>query len=161
MLWGVLLYFGVKIDICKNDIILNNFSTFHFTKLIFFFRVKKNRRNQRIRNTGITSKEYIYSQPDNTQEAVTENIQREPDNNIDQLEEEYSKLHSADKMEFNKTLDDDYAMTEESSEYDVLRSKRKNQEVSVDANIYDRANNSVSGIYDTTLQTPDNNTYNL
>lgn len=107
------------------------------------------------------NKEYIYSQPDNTQEAATENIQREPDNNIDQLEEEYSKLHSADKMEFNKTLDDDYAMTEECSEYDVLRSKRKNQEVSVDANIYDRANNSVSGIYDTTLQTPDNNTYNL
>lgn len=71
------------------------------------------------------NKEYIYSQPDNTQEAATENIQREPDNNIDQLEEEYSKLHSADKMEFNKTLDDDYAMTEESSEYDVLRSKRK------------------------------------
>lgn len=124
-------------------------------------RVKRNRRNQRIRNTGIMNKEYIYSQPDNTQEAATENIQREPDNNIDQLEEEYSKLHSADKMEFNKTLDDDYAMTEESSEYDVLRSKRKNQEVSVDANIYDRANNSVSGIYDTTLQTPDNNTYNL
>lgn len=107
------------------------------------------------------NKEYIYSQPDNTQEAATENIQREPDNNIDQLEEEYSKLHSADKMEFNKTLDDDYAMTEESSEYDLLRSKRKNQEVSVDANIYDRTNNSVSGIYDTTLQTPDNNTYNL
>lgn len=124
-------------------------------------RVKRNRRNQRIRNTGIMNKEYIYSQPDNTQEAATENIQREPDNNIDQLEEEYSKLHSADKMEFNKTLDDDYAMTEESSEYDVLGSKRKNQEVSVDANIYDRANNSVSGIYDTTLQTPDNNTYNL
>lgn len=107
------------------------------------------------------SKEYIYSQPDNTQEAATENIQGEPSNNIDQLEEDYSKLRSADKIEFNKTLDDEYAMTEESSEYDVLRSKRENQEVSVDANIYDRTNNSVSGIYDTTLQTPDNDTYNL
>lgn len=58
-------------------------------------------------------------------------------------------------------LDDEYAMTEGGCEYDVLNSKRENQEASADANIYDRTNNSVSGIYDTTLQTPDNDTYNL
>ncbi|XP_052675988.1 uncharacterized protein LOC128157459 isoform X2 [Crassostrea angulata] len=124
-------------------------------------RVKRNRKNQGIRNTGLTSKEYIYSQPVNIQEAVIENIQREPINNIEQLEEDYSKLHSADKIKFNNTLEDEYAMTDQSSEYDVLRNTRENQEVSVDANIYDRTNNSVSGIYDTTLQTPDNDTYNL
>lgn len=124
-------------------------------------RVKRNRKNQGNRNTGLTSKEYIYSQPVNTQEAVIENIQREPINNIEQLEGDYSKLHSADKIKFNNTLEDEYAMTEQSSEYDVLRNTRENQEVSVDANIYDRTNNSVSGIYDTTLQTPDNDTYNL
>lgn len=124
-------------------------------------RVKRNRKNQGIRNTGLMSKEYIYSQPVNTQEAVIENIQRDSINNIEQLEEDYSKLHSADKIKFNNTLEDEYAMTEQSSEYDVLRNTRENQEVSVDANIYDRTNNSVSGIYDTTLQTPDNDTYNL
>ncbi|XP_065940720.1 uncharacterized protein [Magallana gigas] len=124
-------------------------------------RVKRNRKNQGIRNTGLMSKEHIYSQPVNTQEAVIENIQRDSINNIEQLEEDYSKLHSADKIKFNNTLEDEYAMTEQSSEYDVLRNTRENQEVSVDANIYDRTNNSVSGIYDTTLQTPDNDTYNL
>lgn len=155
MLWG----FGDH-DIYKKIFYLI-ISTYLIYCAIFFCRVKRNRKNQGIRNTGLTSKEYIYSQPVNTQEAVIENIQREPINNIEQLEEDYSKLHSADKIKFNNTLEDEYAMTEQSSEYDVLRNTRENQEVSVDANIYDRTNNSVSGIYDTTLQTPDNDTYNL
>lgn len=130
-------------------------------------RIKKKgkiQRDQQIINTGVLYKKHIYSHKVDTEEAepVSENIKREPDNNIDQFEEDYSKLHSADKNEFNKMyLDDEYAMTEGGCEYDVLNSKRENQEASADANIYDRTNNSVSGIYDTTLQTPDNDTYNL
>lgn len=130
-------------------------------------RIKKKgkiQRDQQIINTGVLYKKHIYSHKVDTEEAepVSENIKREPDNNIDQFEEDYSKLHSADKNEFNKMyLDDEYAMTEGGCEYDVLNSKRENQEASADANIYDRTNNSASGIYDTTLQTPDNDTYNL
>lgn len=49
-------------------------------------------------------------------------------------------------------------MTEELDEYDVLRGTRENQEPAVDANIYDRTNNSVSGIYDSTVKTEGNDT---
>ncbi|XP_052700769.1 uncharacterized protein LOC128177903 [Crassostrea angulata] len=85
-----------------------------------------------------------------TQEVATTIIRRGLDNNFINQTEAYSDLR-------NEThFSNEYTLTDENDEYDVLRSKRENHDISPDANIYDRANNLVSGIYDSTLRRIEN-----
>ena len=56
---------------------------------------------------------------------------------------------------------DNNTEAEDLGEYDVLRGKRQNEEVHQSENIYDRTNNVVSGIYDSTSTQPADNVYTL
>nr|XP_022328920.1 uncharacterized protein LOC111127899 isoform X2 [Crassostrea virginica] len=75
-----------------------------------------------------------------------------------QLEEMYSTAEETDSSHIkrcskehvnNKNTED-----EDLGEYDVLRGKRQNEEAPQSENIYDRTNNVVSGIYDSTSTQP-------
>lgn len=99
---------------------------------------------------SVINNEYIYSYPSGTQEVATTIIRRGLDNNFINQTEAYSDFR-------NEThFSNEYTLTDENDEYDVLRSKRENHDFSTDANIYDRANNLVSGIYDSTLRRIEN-----
>lgn len=100
---------------------------------------------------SVINNEYIYSYPSETQEVATTIIRRGLDNNFINQTEAYSDLRN--ETHFNN----EYTLTDENDEYDVWRSKRENHDTSPDANIYDRANNLVSGIYDSTLRRIENN----
>lgn len=89
---------------------------------------------------SIINNEYIYSYPNETHDAATA-ISR----SINQTE-----AHSDLRIETH--LNNEYRQSDENDEYDVLKRKRENLEISLDANIYDRVNNLVSGIYDSTLR---------
>lgn len=109
------------------------------------------------RNLSVTNNEYNYSCPIESHEAATVNIRGVSDNNLIRQTETDLDLHSTECKESIETrLNREYTMTEENGEYDVLRRIRENQGVSPDANIYDRTNNLVSGIYDSTFRRIEN-----
>ena len=90
--------------------------------------------------------------------------QRRSDEEI-HLEEMYSTVEEA---RFNNIMQciedhvgDSNTEAEDLGEYDVLRRKRQNEEVHQSENIYDRTNNVVSGIYDSTSTQPADNVYTL
>lgn len=95
---------------------------------------------------SIINNEYIYSYPNETHDAATAISRRGLDGNVINQTEAHSDLRIATH------LNNEYRQSDENDEYDVLKRKRENLEISLDANIYDRVNNLVSGIYDSTLR---------
>ncbi|XP_078333140.1 uncharacterized protein LOC111127909 isoform X3 [Crassostrea virginica] len=75
-----------------------------------------------------------------------------------QLEEMYSTAEDTDSSHIKRCskrhIDNKNTENEDLGEYDVLRGKRQNEEAPQSENIYDRANNAVSGIYDSTSTQP-------
>ena len=75
-----------------------------------------------------------------------------------QLEKMYSTaeetVSSHTKRYAKEQVDNKNTEDEDLGEYDVLRSKRQNEEAPQSENIYDRTNNAVSGIYDCTSTQP-------
>lgn len=95
---------------------------------------------------SIINNEYIYSYPNETHDAATAISRRGLDGNVINQTETHSDLR------IETHLNNEYRQSDENDEYDVLKRKRENLEISLDANIYDRVNNLVSGIYDSTLR---------
>lgn len=119
----------------------------------FFFRFHGKYGSQRNGNVSVNNNEYIYSYPNETQGAVTATLRGGLDNNFINQTEVHSDLHSTNCNELIETrLNNEYTLIDNNGEYDVLRSKRENLDISVDGNIYDRTNNLVSGIYDSTVR---------
>nr|XP_022328951.1 uncharacterized protein LOC111127909 isoform X3 [Crassostrea virginica] len=75
-----------------------------------------------------------------------------------QLEEMYSTAEETDSSHIKRCSkrhgDNKNTEDEDLGEYDVLRGKRQNEEAPQSENIYDRTNNAVSGIYDSTSTQP-------
>ena len=75
-----------------------------------------------------------------------------------QLEEMYSTAEETDSSHIKRCskehVDNKNTEDEDFGEYDVLRGKRQNERAPHSENIYDRANNAVSGIYDSTATQP-------
>lgn len=151
-------YFWNKIEQCCSGEHLGPWS--HITKrdevrdcINFFFRFHGKYGSQRNGNVSVNNNEYIYSYPNETQGAVTATLRGGLDNNFINQTEVHSDLHSTNCNELIETrLNNEYTLIDNNGEYDVLRSKRENLDISVDGNIYDRTNNLVSGIYDSTVR---------
>ncbi|XP_078333152.1 neuroglian-like isoform X2 [Crassostrea virginica] len=89
--------------------------------------------------------------------------QRRSDEEI-HLEEMYSTVEEASFNHKTQCIEDNVdsnTEAEDLGEYDVLRGKRKNEEARQSDNIYDRTNNVVSEIYDSTSTQPVDNVYNM
>ena len=75
-----------------------------------------------------------------------------------QMEEMYSTAEETDSSHTKRCtkeqVDNKNTEDEDLGEYDVLRGKRQNEEAPQSENIYDRTNNAVSGIYDSTSTQP-------
>ena len=116
------------------------------------FRKRISQRNGNVR-TDTKLKTNIHTAPS---EEWNEN-HRGNDEDI-QLEEMYSTAEETDfshiKRCSKRHVDNKNTEDEDLGEYDVLRGKRQNEEAPQSENIYDRTNNAVSGIYDSTSTQP-------
>ena len=133
----------------KSSLIIGVYLVFVFDDL---FRKRISQSNENVR-TDTELKTDIHTPPS---EEWNEN-HRGNDEDI-QLEEMYSTAEDTDSSHIKRCskrhIDNKNTENEDLGEYDVLRGKRQNEEAPQSENIYDRANNAVSGIYDSTSTQP-------